>query len=42
MQREREQHTILGGDDLHLGGVIELRNDVAVTQRHAFGRAGCS
>ena len=42
MQGQREQHTILAGDELHFGSRIELRDNIAVTQRHAFGRAGCS
>jgi len=42
MQGQREQHTISAREDVHFGGGIELRRNVPMTQRHAFGRTGCS
>ncbi len=42
MQGERKQHTISARNEVHIGGGIELRDDVAMTQRHALGRTGCS
>ena len=42
MQGQREQHTISARDEVHFGGGIELRRNVPMTQRHAFGRTGCS
>ena len=42
MQRKREQRAILAGHDLHFDDNVELRCDIAVAQRHAFGRTGGS
>src|SRR5438105_9333340 len=42
MQGERKQHTISARNEVHIGGGIELRDDVAMTQRYALGRTGCS
>ena len=42
MQGQREQHTILAGDELHFGGRVELRDNIAVTQRHSLRRTGRS
>ena len=42
MQGQRKQHTISACNEVHIGGGIELRDDVAMTQRHALGRTGCS
>ena len=42
MQRQRQQHAIVALDELHVGGRVQLRDNIAVTQRHTFRRTGCS
>src|SRR5439155_13510526 len=42
MQGQWEQHAILASDELHFGSRVELRDNIVVTQRHAFRRAGRS
>ena len=42
MQWQGEEDTILAGQDSDSNNGIELRSNIAVTQRNTFGRSRCS